>query len=476
MCVFVPFVGVTMLAWVTLPIGTAIVWSQYWASAGLVVLAGLVVFGAVTGRVGLGVVPGSLLYLIAVGLLRNAGGGLSSGAGVVALVPVFYAALASRSRIGLGAVVAAVGALYVVPIVFIGGAHYPAASQYRGAILIVAIGGIIGPVIQSLVVRAQSDAHEAVARGFMLEQVTGAARSLFDSPRVRDEVCEAAARISAADVAVLYERRAGRQTCTAMAGRPVAEDAIGEACGPLVDEVYRSGAPKYLDGDVSTQLGSPELWSLCGAPTALLCEPLVYRGVVVGALVVAWSQPGGPDVSGRTVTALLAHEAAGAISRADALVSLVDEAQTDPLTGLPNRRAWDAAFARALNSGVPLTVAMLDLDNFKQFNDSFGHPAGDTHLRTLAAGWRELLRTGDLLARLGGEEFGLLICDASQESAFEIVERLRARVPDGRTCSAGIATSESADSAEGIIARADSALYEAKAAGRDRACVSELVS
>jgi diguanylate cyclase (GGDEF)-like protein len=150
------------------------------------------------------------------------------------------------------------------------------------------------------------------------------------------------------------------------------------------------------------------------------------------------------------------------------LDNLADEAQTDPLTGLPNRRAWDAHVKRLHSEGTPFVVAMIDFDHFKRFNDSYGHPAGDRLLKETAAAWRDQLRTGDVLARLGGEEFGLLLRECDPDLATEVTERLRGSVSDGWTCSAGIAVGRPEESAEDIIARADVALYEAKAAGRDR--------
>jgi diguanylate cyclase (GGDEF)-like protein len=160
------------------------------------------------------------------------------------------------------------------------------------------------------------------------------------------------------------------------------------------------------------------------------------------------------------------------ITRADTLTQLSDMAETDPLTGLPNRRSWDARVARLLGEGAEFTVAMLDFDHFKQYNDTYGHPAGDRLLKETAALWREQLRAGDLLARLGGEEFGLLLpgCDAAH--AREVVERLRGAVYGDRTCSAGFAVRRPAESADAVMMRADEALYQAKVAGRDRACLS----
>ena len=113
------------------------------------------------------------------------------------------------------------------------------------------------------------------------------------------------------------------------------------------------------------------------------------------------------------------------IDRADALSELTDMASTDPLTGLPNRRAWDARVAGALAAGERFTIAMLDFDHFKEFNDTHGHPAGDRLLRDTTAAWREQVRSGDLLARLGGEEFGLLLINCDTPRATEVIERLR---------------------------------------------------
>ena len=105
---------------------------------------------------------------------------------------------------------------------------------------------------------------------------------------------------------------------------------------------------------------------------------------------------------------------------------------------------------------------------FKDFNDSRGHPAGDRLLKESAAAWREELRNGDFLARIGGEEFALLLPMCATEDAMVVVERLRERVPYGQTCSAGIVIGESGESSDGLMARVDETLYEAKAAGRDR--------
>jgi len=146
--------------------------------------------------------------------------------------------------------------------------------------------------------------------------------------------------------------------------------------------------------------------------------------------------------------------------------------RVDELTGLPNRRAWSAelpvAIERARRDRVTLSIAMLDLDRFKHFNDEYGHQAGDRLLKTAAAAWSGQLRTVDHLARYGGEEFIVLLPGASAELATGVLERLRGATPAGQTFSAGVATWDGNQTSEELIARADQALYEAKDAGRDR--------
>ena len=147
-------------------------------------------------------------------------------------------------------------------------------------------------------------------------------------------------------------------------------------------------------------------------------------------------------------------------------------AHADALTGLPNRRAWDAHIARevalAERDGSSLCVALLDLDHFKRFNDALGHPAGDGLLQACARAWRDELRVTDVLARHGGEEFALMLPSCELEHALEAAERLRAATPAGQTCSIGVAERLPEEGASALFARVDAALYAAKAEGRDR--------
>jgi diguanylate cyclase (GGDEF)-like protein len=155
-------------------------------------------------------------------------------------------------------------------------------------------------------------------------------------------------------------------------------------------------------------------------------------------------------------------------------------AVTDELTGLPNRRAWNAELPRALERARrdlrPLCVALVDLDHFKRFNDSYGHPAGDRLLKEAAAAWQAHLRTVDHLARYGGEEFIVLLPDADADQARRILDRMRETTPLGQTFSAGIATLAAGEGSDELVAGADAALYDAKRAGRNQVAFADAPS
>ncbi len=161
------------------------------------------------------------------------------------------------------------------------------------------------------------------------------------------------------------------------------------------------------------------------------------------------------------------------IERRRMLESAAQIALTDPLTGLANRRAWEEELrrevARARRNSHRLALVMLDLDHFKELNDTQGHQAGDSVLAEAAASWRNAVRTTDFLARYGGDEFAMLLPDCPDEYGETVLERIRTAIPLGCSASAGIAYWNGAETAESLLARADAALYEAKRSGRNTA-------
>lgn len=155
-----------------------------------------------------------------------------------------------------------------------------------------------------------------------------------------------------------------------------------------------------------------------------------------------------------------------------------DLARHDALTGLPNRRVLQEALpremARARRSESSLSLAIIDIDHFKSYNDTHGHLAGDEVLRACAREWDGALRGEDTLVRFGGEEFLVLLPDTDPDTAAEIVERLRMTTPMGQTCSAGLACWDGTESIDDLLRRADDALYLAKAGGRNQLAQAQL--
>jgi diguanylate cyclase (GGDEF)-like protein len=214
---------------------------------------------------------------------------------------------------------------------------------------------------------------------------------------------------------------------------------------------------------------------------AAIAVPVLRQQEIVGVIEFFTSEL---RVRDRSITGALATvgEQVGELlsvleDRQALLTSLARLALTDQLTGLPNRRAWEEALQRELSradrEGNPVCVAVIDLDEFKAFNDEHGHQAGDALLSEAARAWQGQLRASDLLARYGGEEFAAVIPAWPLETAVAIVERLRLATPAGLTASAGLASWNRAETAEELFGRADGALYEAKQRGRNRTVATD---
>ncbi|TKJ27854.1 GGDEF domain-containing phosphodiesterase [Blastococcus sp. CCUG 61487] len=198
-------------------------------------------------------------------------------------------------------------------------------------------------------------------------------------------------------------------------------------------------------------------------PLALLHLTVALSALTLGSLVQG-------DVALTTALSLDAMIIAlSVVTRG--LVIRASSAHRDPLTGLANRRGFDhalqAQLRAAARSGEPLSAALLDLDHFKATNDSHGHEAGDRVLRQVAKVWRRALPASAVLARHGGDEFGLLLPATSGTDALDLVRRISRMHPHIRM-SCGVAEHRTGDSAAQLMRRADLALYTAKATGRGR--------
>ena len=212
-----------------------------------------------------------------------------------------------------------------------------------------------------------------------------------------------------------------------------------------------------------------------------LTVPLRSEPYPIGVIVLsrrdreAWPQ------SARRLVRVAAAETAAALERASSQRDVATSASTDPLTGLPNRRYFDefsALLAGRRRAGDALAVLMIDIDKFKGLNDTYGHPIGDQVLRSVAGAITAAVRDQDVPARIGGEEFAVLLRNPGPTVALEVGERVRQAVREldlgrmgvpGVSVSVGVANATTADEPiAALVERADRALLRAKRAGRDR--------
>jgi diguanylate cyclase (GGDEF)-like protein/PAS domain S-box-containing protein len=217
-------------------------------------------------------------------------------------------------------------------------------------------------------------------------------------------------------------------------------------------------------------------------------EPIISsHGKVLGAFAIYHAKPKRPQAADLERIAFAANLAAVAIESRYAYEELERRAYTDYLTGLANRRYFleqaESELVRTLRYGRELSILMLDIDRFKQVNDTYGHKVGDLVLQKLSEVCRATLRDVDIAGRIGGEEFAVLLPETGDKSAMEAAERLRAALAAAQvtlsgglplhfTASFGVATLKDKDTnIDTLLNQADQALYQAKSEGRNRVCM-----
>jgi diguanylate cyclase (GGDEF)-like protein len=227
------------------------------------------------------------------------------------------------------------------------------------------------------------------------------------------------------------------------------------------------------------------------ASSSYLCLPLIAQGQTLGMLHFQGLRKLIPDETDwlqRRAETVAAHVAL-ALTNIGLRETLQHQAIHDPLTGLFNRRYLDETMVREIHrvqrKGAPLGVIMLDLDHFKPFNDTFGHEAGDNLLRALGKFLLTQVRQEDVACRYGGEEFVLIMPEASLDVVKARAEEIREKVPQLQvlhrgqllksiTVSLGLAMFPGCGStAEDVLLAADDAMYQAKREGRNRVVVAE---
>jgi diguanylate cyclase (GGDEF)-like protein len=251
----------------------------------------------------------------------------------------------------------------------------------------------------------------------------------------------------------------------------------------LTGWAFASAVPQRVE-DVCTHAATTFIpGTPVGAPESMLLIPLIAGERQLGMLNCSRLGAGQFSAKDLEAAALFGNTAAAAWRNAELYAELADRATTDPLTGLLNSR-WlrdvgERELAQSRRSGRPLSVLLIDLDHFKQINDSGGHGAGDLVLRRVAGALRSIIRAGDAAIRLGGEEFLLVLRDADHQAAERVAMEFRnqlTNLPLPRSClprtrltaSIGIAVFPThASNLHKLVRAADVAMYAAKRAGRD---------
>jgi diguanylate cyclase (GGDEF)-like protein len=337
-----------------------------------------------------------------------------------------------------------------------------------------------------------------LVRGGGLADVASFHRHLGDVDRTLDEIVRAFVAHSGAHrcSVMLFDDAHQNLRVRRSVGLPAAAAAESVAAGAgLAGHVARTGRPLVIADVARLPAGVPApsrrpAKSPPYAGGSCLILPLVGTRGVLGVVCLS-DRPGRAVFGAIDVGPLrtLAEHAAQAIENARQHRNVTDLAAIDELTGLANRRQFQRALQREVQRARrydrQLTLALFDVDHFKRYNDTYGHPAGDRVLATIGSILRTSLREVDIVARYGGEEFAVILPETAARpgaatSPFPFLERLRTRVqetvfegqdrlPGGRvTLSGGIACfPDDAQSIEDLIRVADEALYESKARGRN---------
>lgn len=339
------------------------------------------------------------------------------------------------------------------------------------------------------------DRRALAARADLFRDVEAFGREVASSLALEplaEMLIEATGRVVSADAlaVTLLDRPSGRYLVRAVRGVPdvmvgreilVGEGLTGRAIRERVMVVDEAMSPEKLPR-ATHRLDIKPL-------SVGLGLPLVRDGVVLGALMIARSAPGARfDELELEGLQLLASSAALAVANAFLHAEVAESAVRDPLTALYNRRHFDEALDRVLaahrrdrlSGWRPLSAIVFDLDHFGRFNKEYGHQVGDRVLKAFAEILLARFRASDLVARLGGEEFVVILDGADREEAVSAADGIRAalgarpiRDDDGRplpvTVSAGCAELDRGDaSRDSLLRTADVALFMAKRAGRDR--------
>ncbi len=318
----------------------------------------------------------------------------------------------------------------------------------------------------------RGQAHAATAHADLLARLVDTQQVIssadFDFEAVLKIVADESLRLTHADAAVVALPDGSELVFRAVAGSAVPFDGMQlERASTISGRAFECGETLVCVDAEQDDRVNLDACRLVGA-RSIVVVPLLHEGGTVGVLLVYSREPhafGDQDVN---VLSLLGNVVATALVRAEAIQELNSRATTDELTGLLNRGAWyaqlDVALARSRRIAKPISVVVLDVDGLKKLNDSRGHFAGEELLLSMTQVWQDALRPSDVLGRIGGDEFAVILDGASESDARWVVARLALALGVGRSASAGVATWDGAESPEALVQRADEAVYRSKRA------------
>ncbi|HEV3130227.1 MAG TPA: diguanylate cyclase [Solirubrobacteraceae bacterium] len=427
----------------------------------------------------------SVAGLVLVALLMAASGGTQSHARLYLLFVVVFAAYFYPRWEALAFIVAC-GVVQALPLLYQSGAVQNGNLRELGIAFptyVVAGGALIGgrAVADQLRTRASglaSERERTLSQHASLRRVATAVATSAPSHAVFTLVASEAARLLGADAAAAMRYHNDEVELVGSWGGTESRYPPGTrfALKPESEmtKVRATGQPVRTDGypASSRHRGAVLGYQCC------VCAPVWVDEKLWGAISVVAARPGalGADAEERLLE--FAHLAATSIANSERQSQLARRASRDALTGLANHRSFhehlEAEAARALRHGRPLALALVDVDFFRQINERMGHDIGDRLLLKLAHTLHALTRKGDLLARLGADEFGLLLPETDKRSAFVVLDRARQRMasapPAGVgpvTLTAGICDIDTAGGEGSLYRLADAALQWGKTHGRD---------
>lgn len=322
----------------------------------------------------------------------------------------------------------------------------------------------------------------------LLNELSGTLQACLRLAEAQTGLAQLLPRLFPASAGAVYLVEADRKRAEPLAGWGnafAAPDGFGvEECWAL-----RRGRPHVTTADEA----DPACQHLPAPASASLCVPLATQGAALGVLCLRLvAGPPAAQASQQRLAQTVADSLALTLSNLQLRDTLRQQSIRDALTGMYNRRYMEESLERELRRaarrGYPVGLIMLDLDHFKSFNDTFGHAAGDLLLRTVGEFLSVHIRAGDVACRFGGEEFVLILPEASLEITRQRAEHLREEIrhlnPEYRgqrlgpmTASAGVAAYPAhGPDAERLLRAADEALYHAKNAGRDRVAAAPLLA